>query len=326
MSSQLALSFIGIDVSKSSLDIAVDPPAEPFSCPNHQSSFPQLIARLTALRPQLIVLEATAGFEIPVTAALAAADLPVVVVNPRQVRHFAKATGKLAKTDRLDASLLAQFARAVRPQLREIKTAAARELEQMLLRRRQLVEMLVGENNRLALTTSSKIKQEISRHVEWLEQSIQRMDDELKRVLQSSPHWREKEDLLRSVPGVGPVLSCTLLAQMPELGKLTGKQIAALAGLAPLNCDSGDRRGERHIQGGRAGVRAVLYMSAMSARRYNPVIKSFYERLVKAGKKPKVALTACMRKLLTILNAMVKSNTKWEAGKAGSPAKAASHS
>jgi transposase len=269
-----------------------------------------VVERLATLHPALIVLEATGGMEIPLTSALATAGLPVVVVNPRQVRDFARASGLLAKTDALDAQVLAQFAEVMRPQPRLLPDPEARALAALLTRRRQLVEMLTAEKNRL-LSASSSIRKSLRAHITWLERELQRTDTDLTTAIQQSPVWREKDELLRSVPGVGPVLTSTLLANLPELGTLTNKQIAALVGVAPLNRDSGTLRGRRTVWGGRAQVRAVLYMSAIVAARFNPVIRSFYQRLQRAGKAKKVALTACMRKLLTILNAMLKNRTSW---------------
>jgi transposase len=304
-----SLTFIGIDVSQARLDLAVHP-GNTWSVPHDESAIAILVEQLTALRPTLIVLEATGGLEIPLTSALATAGLPVVVVNPRQVRDFARASGLLAKTDALDAQVLAQFAAVMRPQPRPLPDADARALAALLTRRRQLVEMLTAEKNRLA-SASSSIRKSLRAHITWLEHELERTDTELTNAIQQSPVWREKDQLLRSVPGVGPVLTSTLLANLPELGTLTHKQIAALVGVAPLNRDSGTLRGRRTVWGGRAQVRAVLYMSAIVAARFNPVIRTFYRRLQQAGKAKKVALTACMRKLLTILNAMLKHRTPW---------------
>jgi transposase len=256
------------------------------------------------------VLEATGGFELPLTGALAAAGLPVVVVNARQVRDFAKATGRLAKTDALDAAVLAQFAEAVRPPPRPLPDAATQALSALLTRRRQLLAMRTAEQNRVA-TAPPAVRREIQAHLAWLTRRLATLDDDLGRTIRESPVWREKDDLLQSVPGVGPGLARTLLAGLPELGTLTHKQVAALVGVAPLNRDSGTWRGRRMVWGGRAPVRAALYMSALVATRCNPVIRTFYQRLCAAGKAKKVALTACMHKLLTILNAMVKHRTPW---------------
>jgi transposase len=272
---------------------------------------PRLVERLRGLSPTLIVLEATGGLAVPLTSAVAAAGLPVVVVNPRQVRDFAKATGKLAKTDALDAAVLAQFAEAVRPALRPLPDAATQALSALLARRRQLIEMLTAEKNRLG-SALPPVRPGIRAHIRWLERRLAALDADLAQAIRESPVWREKDDLLQSVPGVGPVLATTLLASLPELGTLTRQQIAALVGVAPLNRDSGAWRGKRRVWGGRAPVRAALYMSALVATRFNPVLRAFYQRLCAAGKAKKVALTACMRKLLTILNAMLKYRTRWQ--------------
>ena len=303
------LVFVGIDVSQARLDIAVRPGASS-SHPHNESAIAAVVEQLCALSPTLIVLEATGGMEIPLTSALATAGLPVVVVNPRQVRDFAKASGHLAKTDALDAQVLAQFAEVMRPQPRPLPDAETRALAAVLMRRRQLVEMLTAEKNRL-LSAAAPIRKRVRVHIAWLERELDQTNTDLAEAIRHSPVWREKEDLLQSVPGVGPVLTSTRLASLPELGTLTNKQIAALVGVAPLNRDSGTLRGRRTVWGGRAQVRAVLYMGAIVAARFNPVIRTFYQRLLRAGKAKKVALTACMRKLLTILNAMLKHRTPW---------------
>ncbi|MGH7255379.1 MAG: IS110 family transposase [Nitrospirales bacterium] len=303
--------FVGIDVSKAQLDIAVHL-GDRFSVPNDESGLPTVVERLRSCRPALIVLEATGGLEVPLTAALAAASLPVVVVNPRRVRDFAKAAGKLAKTDALDAQILARFAEALRPAPRPLPDEQTQALAALLARRRQLVEMLTAEKNRLG-TAPRAVRKSLQAHIAWLEGELRQTDSGLAEAIRESPVWREKDDLLRSVPGVGPVLTTTLLVNLPELGTLTGKQIAALVGVAPLNRDSGILRGKRTVWGGRARVRAVLYMGAIVAARFNPVLRVFYHRLRTAGKAKKVALTACMRKLLIILNAMLKHRTPWRA-------------
>jgi transposase len=302
---------VGIDVSKSLLDIAIHETGETWSSNNDSSGCGVLAAKLKQLKATSIVLEATGGFETLVTATLSAADLPVIVVNPRQVRDFAKATGQLAKTDRIDCRVLAHFAAAIKPPIRPIKSADSQHLEALLARRRQIVEMLVAEKNRLANNHDRAVVKDLNAHIGWLERRLKSSDDELQRVLKISPAWRERDDLLRSVPGVGPVLSLTLLAQLPELGHLNRREIAKLVGVAPFNWDSGQWRGSRHIWGGRAAVRSPLFMATLCAIRINPTIKSFYRRLIAAGKAPKVAITACMRKLLTILNVMVKTQTSW---------------
>jgi transposase len=303
-------SFVGIDVSKQQLDVAVRPSEVTWVVAHDEAGLSALVARLRDLAPTLIVLEATGGWEVAVAGALAAAALPVAVMNPRQVRDFARSTGTLAKTDRLDAQLLAQFAEAVRPEPRPLPDAQAQELTALLQRRRQLVEMLTAEKNRLTVA-SRRIRPQLQAHIEWLHKQIAQFDEDLRQLIRASPLWREKDDLLRSTPGVGPVLATTLVAALPELGRLTRRQIAALVGVAPLNRDSGTRRGRRAVWGGRAQVRAVLYMSTVVAVRHNPVLSAFYQRLRAAGKAPKLALTACMRKLLTILNAMLKHHTRW---------------
>lgn len=302
--------FVGIDVAKAHLEVAVRPTGEQWTSPNDDPGIAAALTRLQALQPALIVLEATGGWELPVTGTLGAAGLPVAVVNPRQVRAFAKATGRLAKTDRLDAHVLAQFAEAVRPTPRPLPETAAQDLQALLTRRRQLIDMLTAERNRLS-RASARVRPDIRAHITWLEQRLGSVDEELAAMIRHSPLWREQDDLLQSAPGVGPVLAATLLAGLPELGTLNRRQIAALVGVAPLNQDSGTLHGKRMVWGGRAAVRAVLYMGALVATRCNPVIKAFYQRLRQAGKLPKVALTACMRKLLTILNAMLKHRTPW---------------
>ena len=266
---------------------------------------------MQVLQPTLIVLEATGGLEVPVTAALTAAGLPVVVVNPRQARDFAKATGRLAKTDALDAHGLAHFAEAVRPAPRPLPDAQTQALSAQLARRRQRLDRLTAEKNRLG-SAPHTIHADIQAHITWLERRLTALNDDLDQTIRASPVWRAQDDLLQSTPGVGPVLSHTLLADLPEVGTLSRQQIAALVGVAPLNRDSGTLRGKRTVWGGRAHVRAVLYMGTLVAVRYNPVLHTFYERLRRAGKAPKLALTACMRKLLTILNAMLKHRTAWQ--------------
>jgi transposase len=302
--------FIGIDVSKARLDMAVRPSGERESISNDEAGIKTLVERMGGLRPVLIVLEASGGLERKVTRALASAELPVVVVNPRQVRDFAKATGRLAKTDRMDAEVLALFGEAVRPALRPLADEVLLELRALIARRRQITEMIVAERNRLC-GASRAVQKRIDAHIRWLEAELDRADKDLDQSIRQSPIWQENQDLLRSVPGVGPVISRTLLAELPELGRLNRKQIAALVGVAPLNRDSGTLKGRRTIWGGRATVRATLYMAALVASRRNSVIRTFYKRLCNAGKAPKVALVACMRKLLTILNAMIKHKTRW---------------
>ncbi len=303
--------FVGIDVSKDYLDTGMRPGGKPERTRNREAEIDQLVQRLQALKPALIVLEATGGLEMPVAAALATAGLPVAVVNPRQVRKFAEATGQLAKTDKIDAQVLAHFAEAIRPAPRALPDEQAQQLGALLARRRQLVEMLAAEKNRLH-SAGSRVRPRLKAHIEWLEQELADLDGELDQAVKDSPVWREKEDLLRSFKGVGPVLARTLLFELPELGCLGHKQIAKLVGVAPLNRDSGRQQGKRTIWGGRAIVRTTLYMAVLSAVRFNPVIKTFYERLIQAGKPKKAAMIACMHKLLTILNAMLRDHKPWQ--------------
>lgn len=302
--------FIGIDVSKKELDVALRPMGTRTVFSNDEDGISSLVDFVRSFSPVLVILEATGSLETGAVGALAAKRCPVVVVNPRQVRDFAKATGKLAKTDSIDAHVLAHFAEAVRPEVRALKDAETQNLDALNTRRRQIVEMLTAEKNRL-LMAPSWTRKDIKSHIDWLEKCLHKVNKEMDKLLKKSPVWREKDNILQSTPGVGPVLSITLLSDLPELGTLNGKQIAALVGVAPLNRDSGTFKGRRTIWGGRAGVRSILYMSAMSAIRFNPVIKVFYERLRAAGKVHKVAVTACMRKLLVILNAMIRKGNCW---------------
>lgn len=305
--------FVGIDVSKAALDVAILPGEEKWSVANSSEGVRGLVQKLRDLGVTLVVLEASGGLERRAIAALAGAKLPVVAVNPRQVRDFAKATGKLAKTDAIDAAILALFAQRIRPEPRPIKDEEAQELEALVVRRRQVVDMIGAEKNRLrAAPPSKQVRTAIGRTIEYLQKQLDENDRDLEKAVKSSGAWREKHDLLRSVPGVGKVLAQTLISHVPELGTLTRKQIAALIGVAPLNRDSGTLRGRRCVWGGRAQVRKVLYMGALVGTRFNPVIKAFHERLVAAGKLPKVAIVACMRKLLTILNAMVAAKAPWK--------------
>jgi transposase len=308
----LSQMFVGIDVAKAQLDIALRPTGERWAVPNDATGIAALVGRLQAVQPTLMVLEATGGYHRAVVAALAAAALPLIVVNPRQVRDFAKATGQLAKTDALDARAVAHFAEAVRPALRPLPDAQTAELRALLARRRQLIAMRTAEQNRLE-NASPRLRADIVVHIAWLEQHVATLDDDLDTTRRASPVWRERETLYRSVPGIGPVCARTLVLDLPELGALSRQRIAALVGVAPFNRDSGTLRGTRTTWGGRAHVRATLYMSTLVAVRYNPVLKAFYQRLCTAGKAKKVALTACMRKLLTILNAMVKHQKPWQA-------------
>ena len=302
--------FVGIDVSKTQLDVAVRPTGNRWVLPYDETGIEGLIPQIVDLGPALVLLEATGGLELPLVAALAAAALPVVVVNPRQVRDFARATGTLAKTDALDARVLAHFADAVRPDVRPLKDAETQVLNSLTARRHQVMTMLVSEKNRLG-TAIGAVSPRIEAHIAWLEQELSDLDHELRQSLRRSPVWREQDDLLRTVPGVGEQVSLTLLANLPELGTLTSRQIAALVGVAPYNRDSGTLRGKRAVWGGRSRVRAVLYMGALVASRHNPVIRDFYQRLLAAGKPKKVALVACMRKLLVVLNAMLKHGSSW---------------
>lgn len=306
--------FVGIDVAKAELVVAIHPTNERWTVANNERGVRTLVERLRTVPPTLIVLEATGGYELLAVAALVAAALPVVVANPRQVRDFARGTGQLAKTDRLDADILATFADRVRPAVRPLPDAEAQELDALLTRRRQLLEMLGAERNRLGQVFGKgkrPVKKSLTAHIAYLERELKSTDHDLGDLVRSSPAWREREDLLRSVPGVGPVLSRTLLADLPELGRLFRREIAKLVGVAPLSRDSGTLRGRRFVQGGRASVRAVLYMGALVATKRNAIIGAFYRRLVAAGKPKKLALVACMRKLLTILNTMARTRQRW---------------
>jgi len=302
--------FVGVDVSKDQLDVAVGAEGPTWTVTNDEAGVAALLENLGARPCELVVLEATGGFEVAVTTALAAAGLPVVVINPRQARDFARATGQLAKTDRLDARILALFAERVRPEPRPLPTDAARLLDALLTRRRQLIAMILAERNRLGFAPAP-LKKPIEKHIRWLQRELENVDSDLGRTIQSSPVWRARETLFQSVPGIGPVISRTLIAELPELGYLNRKQITALVGLAPLANESGKHKGRRMVFGGRASVREALYMAALVASRRNPTIRTFYQRLRASGKPPKVALTACMRKLLTTLNAIARTNTPW---------------
>ena len=304
-------SFIGIDVSKELLEVAVHQSDYHFRCPNNPKDFPALISELISLRPARIVLEATGGLERPLLQALQTMGLPVVVINPRQVRDFAKALGLLAKTDRLDARVLAHFAAAVQPAVSPIKTQQDTELDALMGRRNQLSDMLTAEKNRRGSAATTTTREDIEEHIEWLEERLEELDEKLKQQLECSAVWQRKDQILQSVKGIGFVTSMSLLADCPELGQLNRHQIAKLAGVAPLNRDSGKLRGTRHIYGGRSQVRCKLYMATLTAIRCNPVLKSFYNRLVARNKPKKVAIVACMRKLLTIINVMVRDNKLW---------------
>lgn len=303
--------FVGIDVAKDRLDVAVRPGGQAWGEANGPEGIARLVEQVRGLQPRLVVLEATGGYQLPVMAALLAAGLPVVVVNPRQIRDFAKATGRLAKTDALDAEAIAHFGEVVKPEPRPLPDTAALHLQELLTRRRQLLGMIVAEENHLGMVRDPAIRKAVQRHVEQLRRMLRDLDTDVEHRLRSSPVWRAKNELLQSVPGVGQVLAVTLLACLPELGRLNRKEIASLAGVAPFNRDSGRMHGVRTVWGGRANVRTALYMGTLAATRFNPVIRAFYARLRANGKRPKVALTACMRKLLVILNTMVREGTTW---------------
>jgi len=305
---------VGVDVAKSTLDVAASNSKETRQFDNDYQGIISAVRYIAGLNPVRIILEATGKYEMPLAASLQVGCQPVVIVNPRQVRDFARATGVLAKTDRIDAWILALFGLQIKPKIRLLPDQKAREMSSLLARRRQLIEMLTAEHNR-RLQADDSIRLGIDIHIKWLEQAISTINDDLDHQIRSSPSWFEKDNLLQSVPGVGKVVSTTLLIELPELGQLNRRKIAALVGVAPLNRDSGTLRGKRTVWGGRAKLRAVLYMAALVGVRRNPVIAAFYERLLKAGKAKKVALVACMRKLITILNAMIRSKTVWQVGK-----------
>jgi len=303
--------FVGIDVSKDQLDIAIRPGEVRFRESNNDSGIQALIARLLSLKPQLILLEATGGYEILAAASLRQAGLPAHIINPRQVRDFARSSGRLAKTDKIDAAVLAHFAEALKPSLRPWPDEQQQELAALMSRRRQLVEMLVMEKNRLSMTFSPRVRRSLQTNLQYLKEQLKELEQDLDDFIRQSPIWLEKDQLLQSVPGVGPLTSQSLLAWVPELGTLNRKKIAALVGLAPFNRDSGQMRGKRTVWGGRARVRPPLYMATLAACRVNPAIRAFYLRLLAVGKSKKLALTACMRKLLTILNAILKQQQPW---------------
>ena len=302
--------FVGIDVSKGDVAVSVHGQDKGWQFHNDAEGFVQLIAALRPLSPTLIVVEATGGYELVMVAELCAAGLPVAVVNPTRVRRFAESLGQLAKTDRIDARIIAHFASVARPPVRTLHSEDEEYLGGLVERRRQIIVMLTAEKNRL-YTSPLRLRADVKEHVEWLEGKLKELDDELSDLIRRSPIWREKEALLRSVPGIGPVTAVTLLADLPELGTLNRQKIAALAGVAPFNKDSGVKRGKRRIFGGRASVRRTLYMAALAATKFNPIIRAFYESLIRRGKEKKVALTACMRRLLVILNAMLRKNEAW---------------
>jgi transposase len=303
--------YVGIDVSKERLDVAALPSGLKWQFSNDEAGLGKLLVKLVKQSPTLIVMEPTGGFEASLAGILAAEGLPVAVVNARQIRDYARAMGKLAKTDSLDAMVIAEFAQKVEPEVRPLRDEENQEIKDMVSRRRQLIEMLTAEKNRLAIARKV-IKPNIMAHIKWLTQELEDLDRNLRQQIESSPIWREKDDLLRSIPGVGKVTSATLLAELPELGTLNRKEIASLAGVAPFNQDSGTMKGKRRIWGGRSSVRSALYMAALVGTRRNPVIRAFYLRLLEKGKLKKVALVACMRKLLTILNSIIRYRKAWD--------------
>lgn len=313
MNSNQMESFVGIDVAKNTLDLRLEPFGESLHVAYDDAGIAEIRKSLLALSPTLIVMEATGGLETRLACELAACGLPVAVINPRQARDFAKATGQLAKTDRVDAAVLCAFARAIRPAVRVLKDVDTRDLDDMVSRRRQLIAMRVQETLRLGSAESKALQKSLKKHMVWLDKQIAGLDGDLTKRLRASDAWRAKDNLLQGIPSVGAVTSVTLLAKCPELGQLNRREIAKLTGVAPLANDSGKHRGKRFIWGGRADVRTVLYMATVSAIRCNPAIKAFADRLKQAGKPAKVVIVACMRKLLTIMNAMVKNNAPWTA-------------
>ena len=302
--------YVGIDVSKGRLDVAIGEQGQFWNVANDEKGIAQLVERMKEVHPALIVLESTGGLELPVMAELYACKIPVALVNPGRVREFARSIGLLAKTDKLDARLLARFAEAVRPPVTHLPDEQEQHLIALVTRRRQLIEMLVAEQNRLN-TVRVSLRDNLEEHITWLRQALKDLDQEIQEFIQQSPIWKDKQDLLQSVPGVGPVTACSLLAELPELGTLDRKRIAALVGVAPFNDDSGHRRGKRRVKGGRSSVRNVLYMAALSASKFNPILNRFYQSMIKRGKEKKVALIACMRKLLTFLNAILRDQKQW---------------
>lgn len=303
--------WVGIDVSKAALDVYVHPLGKQWRSPNTELGIAEILQALAAVGVALVVLEATGGMEQAITRALNQAGIAVVVSNPRRVRDFAKALGKLAKTDRIDAEVLARYGEAVKPEVRELASEAAKALQELVTRRQQLVEMLSGERNRRSAARTERAQAQIDRHIEWLKEEVSALDEQIQAQLNQSQQWQQQQAILQSVPGVGVVTASTLIALLPELGQLNRQQIAALVGVAPINCDSGKMRGKRFVIGGRAAVRSVLYMAALVATQFNPVIRVFYQRLLAQGKAKKLALVACMRKLLVMLNAMLKHNQPW---------------
>lgn len=303
--------FVGIDVAKDQIDVCLQPADIYRTFPNEKKGFDELQKLLAHQRITLVVLESTGGLEIPVTVSLGCAGIPIAIVNPRQVRDFAKAAGRLAKTDRLDAAILAQFGAAIRPAAQTLRGDDHRALPASMTRRVQIIEMIVSEKTRLSSVPNSEMAKDIKSHIAWLEKRLRKIDEDLGKRVKQTALWRERNELLQSVPGVGTVVSHTLVAHLPELGTLDRRKIAALVGVAPLNWDSGRMRGRRVIWGGRAAVRKALYMAVVASIKCNLIIAAFYKRLRAAGKKPKVAIVACMRKLLTILNSMAHSGEAW---------------
>lgn len=303
--------YVGVDVSKAVLDIALRPSGKTWQVPNTPEGVDDLVGQLKPLQPTLIVMEATSTYHLDCLVTLREAGLPSVAINPRQIRDFARATGQLAKTDRLDAQIIAHYAEALKPEVRPLPDALQRELSDWRVRRRQLVQMITAERNRLRIA-SAVVKPSIQAHIDWLTHDLDELNQQLRQMIRENPEWHALDQLLQSVPGVGEAVSLTLIAELEELGQANRHEIAALVGVAPLNRDSGRQQGTREVWGGRADVRAALYMATLVAIRYNPVIKAFYERLIGAGKRTKVALIACMRKLLVILNTMVKNNKHWQ--------------
>jgi transposase len=304
--------FVGIDIAKDRLDVHLRPSGESFAVARDGKALEQLVERLRGLAPQLVVMEATGGYETVVAGALAAAHLPLAVVNPRQIRDFARATGKLAKTDRIDAAAIAHFAEAIRPPARPIAKPEAQALGELVARRRQVIEMIVAEGHRRRRATQRRVIRAIERHLALLQGELSDLDHDIDQAIRNTPTWQADADLLASVPGIGPVTRRTLIAELPELGRLDRRKIAALVGVAPINRDSGTLRGRRTIAGGRPAVRTALYMAALVASRANPVIAAHYDKLRRAGKTGKQALTACMRKLVVILNAILRDRKPWQ--------------
>jgi transposase len=303
--------YVGIDVSKDSLDLVILPSQEKGQYSNDEAGIDKLISRLKELLVELVVMEPTGGLEAPVAAALSTEDIRVAIVNARQIKEYARATGRLAKTDMIDARVMAEFGLAIKPMARPLRDEEADEIKAMVSRRRQLLEMMTAEKNRRAVARQH-LKADIQAHIDWLKKELEEMDGDLRKRIEGSPLWQVKDNLLQSIPGVGKVLSATILAELPELGRLNRRQIAALVGVAPYNRDSGQMRGRRTIWGGRASIRRVLYMATLASTRHNPVIGAFYRRLVGRGKAKKVALVACMRRLLTIMNAILKTGRAWQ--------------